>query len=498
MTTSVSPLPARALAPALAPPPRTGGARATARLSQLARELDLMMVCVMGMVIVALTSVHMHLGPLVHTRPSFSLLILAGAIAAFKPKSLHWDTLRRSSVMRLMGYFCLVAVGSIAFGISPGGSMFFVMDRWWKVLVVFLVLTLSVRTVRHLALLMFSFVLSIGIISVLGFTVVDMTPTSDGLARLGGNGMFDPNDLGMIILMGVPLALLLLFRSRSLLVQAACAASLVMAPMTLALTGSRGALVGAVVVFTAIFFALTTVPLHRRLLFALVLFGGIALAAPEGYWEQMRTTFDTEHNYNYTDPYGRIELAKRGIGYMLRYPLFGVGIFNFGRAEWSISPLLADGSTSRWLSPHNTFVQVGSETGIPGLLLWCALLGVSSIGLLRLRRRIPVAWERQSAERRFLRDATLYVPISVAAFASTSFFLTHAWTPPVYALFAIAGALQMLVWRELRADRLQAPPRARRSTPASTATTPGSVPVVRPLAELLLEQESGSAPSRVA
>jgi len=207
-----------------------------------------------------------------------------------------------------------------------------------------------------------------------------------------------------------------------------------------------------------LFFALGRIALSKRMAGIAALLVALATAAPEGYWNQMGTTFNPETNYNFNTDYGRLNIAKRGIGYMLRYPVFGVGMANFGRAEGTISELSAQraraGLSVPWIAPHNTFVQVGAEMGIPALLLWLGMLWAGTVGLLRLRKRIPKAWERQSGERRFLRDATLFLPISFLGFATTSFFLSHAYTPPFYILLAITAGVVALTRKELAADKL--------------------------------------------
>ena len=85
---------------------------------------------------------------------------------------------------------------------------------------------------------------------------------------------------------------------------------------------------------------------------------------------------------------------------------------------------------------------------------WLTLLFGGSFGLWWFRRRIPKEWSRQSPERRFLRDAALYLPASYLAFAVTSFFLSHGFTPPIYILISFHAGLIVLIRKELRADKL--------------------------------------------
>lgn len=424
-------------------------------LRGLVRGLDAIRLSAVLLVVVTLTAVHMYLGPLRHTRPGFTLLALVSALILLRPRSVRWANLREAWPTKAVAVLLGLAIGSAVFGLSIGGSFRFLFDLYWKVLFFFVVLTISIRSVRDLAVIIWSFVLSVGILVILSLTVAEVSQTISGLNRIDGQGMFDGNDLGMVVLMGLPLTLLMLFNSgrpgRLL-----SALVLLGIPVTVALTGSRGAMVGVAVMALPLFFALGRFSLVKRLGGVLVLAVALLLAAPSGYWSQMGTTFSASSDYNYASDYGRVALAKRGMGYMLQRPAFGVGVANFGRAEGTISPIIADramdGLAIMWVAPHNTYVQVGAELGVPGLLAWLAMLWAGTVGLLRQRRRIPRAWERQSAERRFLRDACLFIPISFVSFAATSFFLTHAYTPPIYILLAITAGVLVLVRRELRRD----------------------------------------------
>jgi O-antigen ligase len=184
----------------------------------------------------------------------------------------------------------------------------------------------------------------------------------------------------------------------------------------------------------------------------------------------METIFATKTDYNYATEYGRIAIAKRGVGYMLRYPAFGVGIANFPRAEGTISPIaesrIRRGMSVEWIAPHNTYVQVGAELGMPALGLWFGMLGAGTVGLLLLRRKTPASWDQESGERRFLRDMLLFLPMSYLAFAVTSFFLSHGYSSPVHILLAYTAGVVALTRRELAASPL--PRRGGAPAPSST------------------------------
>jgi O-antigen ligase len=440
------------------------------------------------MIVVSISAVHMYLGPLQYTRPSLTLLLLAVVAAMVRPSSVRWSNIVNSwpaiVVVGLLG----MALLSAGLGLSTGGSLQYIIEKYSKVLIFFFVMVAAMRNVRDLAVLVWAFVCSVGIVIVLSLTVLELRPTHDGLGRLdGGAMMFDANDIGMILLMCLPLTLMLLYNSRKL---GRWVATFVLCgiPVVIALTGSRGALLGLAATLPMIFVVLRRISIFTRALVGAGLLVTLAVAAPPGYWQQMSTILNPSQDYNTSDEYGRIGIAKRGWGYMLRYPIAGVGIANFARAEGTISPIAQQramaGLSVQWIAPHNTYVQVGAELGIPGLVLWLTLLWGGSVGTWRLRSQIPRRWEWESADRRFLREATLFLPISFVAFAITSFFLTHAFTPPIYIFIAYHAAIVLFVRRELRADRRQrrqinalaAVPVAT-SVPARRAAMPGDLTV---------------------
>jgi O-antigen ligase len=213
---------------------------------------------------------------------------------------------------------------------------------------------------------------------------------------------------------------------------------------TIVKTSSRGAFIGASAVGIALLLFLPGISVVKRAVAVVGIVGVMAWFAPDGYWQSMQTVIlDPKSDYNWNAVDGRREIAKRGMSYMMQYPVFGVGIDNFAMAEGTISEYAQAMAGSnvgvKWSAPHNSWVEAGAETGIPGLLTWAALVVGSSVGLLRLRRRMPREWATsKSTDERFLYLATLYVPIAFIGFAVCGTFVSFAWSDQSYILPAIA------------------------------------------------------------
>jgi O-antigen ligase len=164
-------------------------------------------------------------------------------------------------------------------------------------------------------------------------------------------------------------------------------------------------------------------------------------------------------DYNYTARDGRKQLAQRGIGYMMQYPVFGVGIGNFGRAECSLAPETYDrGPAIRCGAPHNSYVQAGAELGVPGFVLWLAFILGGIVGPMVLRSRMPRHWKDGDAEERYLYRATVFLPVTFASYAVTTFFLTFAWMDITYFLLAYLAGLQAATADKVRQNLIFPPP----------------------------------------
>jgi O-antigen ligase len=72
----------------------------------------------------------------------------------------------------------------------------------------------------------------------------------------------------------------------------------------------------------------------------------------------------------------RTELLRDSLSLMVHHPVFGVGPGNFGVI------------TGAWRVAHNTYTELGAETGLPGLILFCAVL-LSSVRRIRRVRKLP-------------------------------------------------------------------------------------------------------------
>jgi O-antigen ligase len=304
-------------------------------------------------------------------------------------------------------------------------------------------IAVSIRHVRDLFTFVWAYVISCGILSFFSIFVFGISKGRGSyVTRLNNLYTYDSNDLGVVLMVGLPLTLLLLTVERGtkrwLLLL-----TLIGISVTMARSGSRGGFLGFVAVAVAALILVKGVSAARRLIVLAAASIALAFGAPAGYWKQMGTLLAPKEDYNYSDPEGRKAVMERGIGYMIQYPA-GLGIANFPRAECTISPKIGSRRLNgplRCTPPHNSYLQAGTELGVPGFLIWISIVIGGIFAPQRLRRRLPKSWDRGTRSERFIYGATSFFPVSMIGFAVTSFFVSFAWMDPVYLMAALLTGL---------------------------------------------------------
>lgn len=393
-----------------------------------------------GLILISIGRVHDHVPGLAALRPALLLTAVALVLAVLSPGRLRLDNVFKTAPARLLGLFLVAVVLSTVFGLSIGASGQFLVTTYLPVVTVFFLLLASTRNVDDVRFYTTSFTFSVLSVSIASIFLSEPYYV-DGYWRQGGVGMYDPNDVGVVFMTGLPLAVVLL-RSRRSLPKLLGAATCLGILISLLLSVSRGGFLGLVVCGAAIIILSPGITWGRKLFVGLAPIALMALFAPEGYWRQMSTIVSAGEDYNITSERGRIAIWTRGLEFVREYPVFGVGPDNFQRAAWELSEAGRSGLMGIPLfdmAPHNTFLQVWAEIGTVGLALWIAIIGVSMMMLLRLRRRLRERGVDEGHHQHgFLYLLVSYLPASFIGFSTTSFFVTHAFTPIFYILLACA------------------------------------------------------------
>jgi hypothetical protein len=401
------------------------------------------------LVLQTVSRVTSFLGPLQKMRPALVLVAFTLLFALANFERVYNRDLLKFAMPRLIIAQGVLACLSAVFGISLGHSAVFILNAYWKTIVFAFLLMTSLRGVTDVRRTTWAAALGGFILCFIGLFITGVQKAHGGVEE------YDPNDIGTVVVMLIPLTLLS-FQTSKGKGRVIALIGLGLLAATLVKTQSRGAFMGGAVVGIALLLFLQGVELWKRLLSLGAIILTMTIYAPPGYWEaQKKVILDPKSDYNWDAADGRREVAKRGIGYMMQYPVFGIGIDNFGMAECTISPYkqsLANTNRGfRCIAPHNTWVEAGAETGFLGLGIWAALFVGSAGGLLRLRRKMPRSWATsRDPDERFLYLSTLYIPIAFLGFLGAATFVSFAWSDVSYIIPGLAMGVQIACQKKLR------------------------------------------------
>jgi O-antigen ligase len=310
-------------------------------------------------------------------RPMVLLATVAIALALTLPQTRAYALFRPVEARALLGLLGLMTLG-IPTSYWPGAS-FGTAIAFLKILTFFFLITYCIRTRREFRLALWSFLAAI--------LYLELWAALAGGSRVRITHTYDPNDLAFVIVSSVPAAVMLFFaeRGRRRWVLPVIG---VLGMLTVILTKSRGGFVALAVVGVV---TLAKLPSRIPFLRTGVALGTVVIfmvLAPDSYWERVSTIWGAETRQAAADGYlqggfdtARWEIWKHGLRLIAENPLLGVGAGAFVVAEGSLH------KTGGWLAPHNTFIQVAAELGLPGLAVFLFLL---YRGFVNCRRVIRV------------------------------------------------------------------------------------------------------------
>jgi O-antigen ligase len=398
---------------------------------------DLLLACVAGYVLAAVGRVHQLFPVLQIVRLSMVAGVLAIALYLIDQRhDRRLSGLWTGPSKYLIALFVWMIL-SVPGAIFAGDSFDLVFGNFIKTVLMYFVLAGTVRGYHDIERLIALYLLAAVVYATVVLWRFDI---GDSDWRLGHLYYYDSNDFATFAVTALPFGLYFAHRGRRRRTKLLALAGLTVLSVAFALAGSRGGFLALLATGVFITIRYTGIPLRTRLS-ALALVGlALLCTASEKYWSQMETIL-SDADYNRTEESGRLQIWGRGLGYMLQHPVLGVGAGNFPVAEGTLSPF-ADrqqfGMGVRWNAPHNIFVQVGAELGVPGLVLFSGMIASAFVALRRSYRanREPDGSSRMSPA---LTDAIM---ASLIAFMVGAFFLSLAYSEMLYTLIALAVAVQ--------------------------------------------------------
>jgi O-antigen ligase len=353
------------------------------------------------------------------------------------------------------GFFCWVVI-ALPFSVWKGGSMETVKLTLRALLLMGSIMAL-VRTTHNCRRLMYTMGFALAVAAIISRAVGEMSVT--GRLALTAGTFADPNFYCLALLIGLPFLLLRATIKEGLVPKLIAIAAI--GPLLLAAvaTGSRSGMLALLAMFIVYFFRSS----GQMRVYLIVGSTAAALLVSAVASDYILARFTTVFSSTYDESLsakenkalsgaavssaeGRKHLLLRSIELTIKNPIVGVGPGMFAVAE------AADAKEQQmeeaWHETHNSYTQVSSETGIPGLLFYLSGLFITFNALRRLSNTnssMP-GWNA-------IRQSALYLQLSLITLAVGATFLSIAYAGLIFFIAGLTTALQLSAQRELAAYR---------------------------------------------
>lgn len=359
----------------------------------------------------------------------------------------------KSSTGKALAAFTAWFIICIPFSIWRGGSLSVFLEFWYKSALVFLMIAGMLTTLPQAKKLFHAIAYAIGLAAIM--TVVRNSRWDNRLVLLDTR-YANPNDLAWTLLVGLTFIAYLYMRGNRTQKAIAVVAGLADL-LALSRTGSRAGFIGAATLGVITFVQAskaTRIKLAASVPVALVLillvvpaelrFRYTTFLAPENYDPSQE--FHTAESNALGSAEARLQLAKDGLKVTATHPLFGVGPGNFPVAQNDLA--LERGQKPIWHVTHNTYLQLSSETGIPGFLIYLVFVYQTFKMLNSILRT-----KSRSKEWRDLRTLALTLRSAFALFVVSAFFINLAYNVDIPILSALATALWFMAKKQRAIDK---------------------------------------------
>jgi O-antigen ligase len=356
---------------------------------------------------------------------------------------------RLTPITKVLCGISLWGLISVPFAYWQGGALSTYINDWVKMMVLFLLLSNVIFTVRQLRITIWICVLSATTVSVTAIVnyILNGALVAGRLTALVNGPYAGANYFSVTIVLMLPFVMFDFFLHPRVLVRilaVVCSGILMVANL---MTQSRAGIAGMILVALAVLWNLRRWGKSLlRIVVVLLLFAPVAaLLTPHGVWERFSTVFE-DYDVQSLDPTSglrmaagsqreRVQLIFKALNLTAEHPLFGVGMGDFSSAsahQWNT------GSGRDWIQTHNTYFQFSSELGLPGLVLYIILLSVTFKTLRLARDQIPEGGPGTKPYMlRLICDATR---VSLIGYLLTSAFANVGYQPYYFMVAGIGQA----------------------------------------------------------
>jgi len=324
----------------------------------------------------------------------------------------------------------------IPFAYWRGGAFDTVVNKFSKGVIVALLIYGVTTTVRELRRLLFIQAAAVALVTLASVAAHHMLQ-----GRLMGiqKGILEnPNDLAINIAINFPLCVAFMIAARGAAKKLLWGAGLAVMGWAVVATYSRSGLLAMVVTAMVCVWEFGIKGKRPYILMGTVVVAllavGVVVVTPH-YLARMQSIFggNVEGSLDRGSFEARQQLLKESIVLTVTHPIFGVGPGNFAAY------------TGEWRVAHNTYTELSAEAGIPALLLFLALLVLTSRKVRSVRELPGYAGSEEIRLWTSALWAALAAYLAGALFASTEYNLfPYFMVGYVCALYQIAGRKEEL------------------------------------------------------
>ena len=331
------------------------------------------------------------------------------------------------------------AIATLPFSYWPGGSIAFLLEMYFKTLVIFLLLGHVVDSGKRLRIVASALALMTVPVALSGISNY-FSGESIGSGRIFGYNSplaANPNDLALTLNLCLPFAIALFLHTRRLLAKVCLVAVIGLMVAAIIVTFSRSGFLTLGVV--AIAYGWNLVRRGRAGLVVTVFVAAMSCAPflPGHYWDRLSTITNIEADQS-GSAQERWSDSIAAVKYISTHPIVGAGI---GQNILAMNEARGD----HWLRVHNVYLQYGVELGLPGLALFIALL-VTSIRDAGFAKRVGA----------YLRDSELFHLAEAVRIALLAYVLAAAFHPSGYHFYFYLPAGLALAVGAIARKRLEA------------------------------------------
>ena len=261
--------------------------------------------------------------------------------------------------------------------------------------------------------------------------------------RLAFGEMFDPNDLAFFAVSNITFNVLFVSMPNSLWKKYLCLINIVIGVLFIMMTGSRGGGIAlSLVVLILLFDRSRNVKYSYKIIIAILTIVAVIYAGSAIDYSRFETITQIGEDYNVWDETGRLQIWNTGIGLMLSNPLTGVGLTCFQEAIGT--ERRAKGLLEIWQAPHNSIVQIGTETGIFGIILF-VLISYKTFSIFGIVKK--------NSEFRMLAMIAFVSQVGFVGHFVSAMFLSQAYS--VYWVFYVVISASIAELNKRKTDSLK-------------------------------------------